>query len=306
MKFAKLALLAGVALSVRPLLAGENIAKLVPAEMNAAGFVNLEAIKRDYGMLFDGGPIAEQLDQLVAAGLPDPRETIDQLAIAGQLEAMEADRFLVLATGSLRVKPIVDLAVQMQGGTVEEEAYRGATILSIREADGALKERFADLTEGASMASFDKSGEHPFVKTTIDLAGGQGASYAERYGTELGADEYAVFSVELPKSLRQDLEKQDMLSFLSLVVHVRAKLVKVGAEVRLGIDGVCMDEFDAETVKRALVKVRDALGEQADGANGELIKSISIERREKTVALSLQLPEQLVKEILAGLTGTAA
>lgn len=313
----KLALVAGMTLSIRPLLAVEpvicprpmpksntGIAAMIPGEANAAAFFNLEAIKRDYGMIFDGGPVAEKIDELVKMGLPDPRKTIDQVALAANLEGMKDDRFLVLATGSVRTRPIADLAAQMTGATIEEEAYRGVTMLGLNEPEKGVQVKLGDLTESAAFGSFDRKNEHAMAKTAIEVTQGQGQSYGEKYGSKLGANDYLAVSVELPKELRKDLEKQGQLAFLSLVVHARAALVKTGDKVRLALDGVCMDEFDAETVKRALAKGLEKIKEQyGQGEYKAILESIQLGREDKTVKLSLELPEQLVKDILGGLTG---
>ena len=61
-------------------------------------------------MLFDGGPLADQIDMYVAAGLPDPREEIDEIGIGGTIEKLDDDQFVLVTKGSLRVAPVVQFA----------------------------------------------------------------------------------------------------------------------------------------------------------------------------------------------------
>ncbi len=292
---------------IRPLLAAPatQVSELVPGQLNAAAFVNVRGIMNDYGMLFDGGPLAQQIEQLVAMGLPDPRKEIDQLAIGGTIENMSDDQFVVVSTGSLRIDAIVQMVAAQYNATVTEEAYRGVNLMSVQEENKPHAEAvLANLTESSAMGSFDRKGLHPFGRLVVDTAQGQNTSYGQKYGSTLGAGDYAVLSAEIPKELRKDLEKQGQIAFLSLVAHARAKLSKIDGNVRLVIDGVCVDMFDAETVKRALEKGRDMLiGQVSDPMFKEMLEKLQIVREEATARLVFELPESVLRDILEGFTG---
>jgi hypothetical protein len=112
-------------------------------------------------------------------------------------------------------------------------------------------------------------------------------------------------SFEVPKKFRRELE-ETQFSFLSLVVHARATLAARDGMVRLDLDGVCMDDFDAEALKRALVKVFERLKEEYGDRAGEfgfILDSVEFSRDGDTATVSVALPEDLVKDILGGLTG---
>lgn len=305
MKRTSLALFAAALISPLTAFASPNAAELLPGQMNAAGFINVQTILRDYGMLFDGGPIAEQIDQFVAMGLPDPRTEIDQIAIGGTVENLGDDQFVLAATGSIRVEALAQFAAMQSGGTIEEEAYRGVTFLGLREPEAdAIQVKAANLTDSSAMASFDRKGLHAFGRLMVDTAQGQNTSYAAKYGTTLGADDYATLSVELSKELRKQMEQWREFAFLSLITHTRGSLRTDGENVRLSLDGVCMDDFDAETVKRATAKVAEYAKERfQDPEFQAIIDTIQFSREGNTATVSVQLPEDLVRDILGGITG---
>lgn len=296
------------------LLAQTDTASLVPAQMNAAGFINAGKIFAEYGMLFDGGPLAEQLDQMVQMGMPDPRkEDLKEIAIAGTVENFGDDQLTIYVTrgpGHPALAPrIAELLEKMGKATVEQDAYRGIEFYNLRNTDDQkLEAKIADLSETAAFGSADKKELHNFAKLSVETFAGANTSYAEKYGTQLGADDYAAVSFEMPKELRKQLE-QTQFNFLSLIVHARAKLSARDGQVRLGLDGVCMDDFDAEALKRALQKAYEELRKQIPGGDSEwafILDSVEFGRQDKTAQVSLALPEDLVKELLSGLTGNRA
>lgn len=301
-KFAYTAL-AAAALAA-PSFAGQ-VAEMLPGQLNAAGFINVSAIMREYGMLFDGGPIAEQLDQLVQMGLPDPRTDLDQVAIGGTIEDSSDRTFVMVTTGGLRVEPIVQLVAMQRGAEVDEVAYRGTTMYGIREPGAQQAEAIlSNLDEDAAMGSFDEKGLHPFGKLLVETARGSNTSFAQKYGTQMGESDYALISAEIPKDLRRELEDMGQLAFLSLITHVRASLRQVGDNVRLEMDGVCMDDFDAEALKRALVKVKDRLKDELpDPELGLILETMTITREDATAKLGFELPEEFLRDLLGAIAG---
>jgi hypothetical protein len=296
------------------LFAQTDSSRLVPAQMNAAGFINVGKIFADYGMLFDGGPLAEQLDQLVQMGMPDPRkEDLKEIAIAGTVENFSDDQLTMYVTrgpGHAPLAPrIAELLVKMGKATSEQDAYRGVEFYNLRNTDDQkLEAKIADLSETAAFGSFDKKELHNFAKMTVETASGANTSFGEKYGTQLSAGDYAAVSFEMPKELRKQLE-QTQFNFLSLVVHARAKLTVSEGQIRLALSGDCMDDFDAEALKRALQKAFEELRKQVPGGDSEwafILDSVQFGREGKTAQVSLALPEDLVKELLANLTGNRA
>lgn len=288
-------------------------AAMIPAQANAAGFVNVGKILEEYGMLFDGGPLAEQIEQFVAMGMPDPREEgLSELAFASTIDGFDADKFIVTVSrdGSQGAQP--ELANRLaqfaeMTGMVQrsESAYRGVTLHELTQEDSEESIQIGDVSEYDLIASVSRSGDHGMGQLAIDTVKGENQSFAAKYGTTLGDDEYAAVSFEVPKKFRRELE-DTQFAFLSLVAHARATLAQRDGMVRLDLDGVCMDDFDAEALKRALVKVFDRLREEYTGGDSEwdfILDNVQFSREGDTATVSLALPEDLVKDLLGGLTG---
>lgn len=290
----------------------QSAAAMVPGQANAAAFVNVGKILEDYGMLFDGGPFAEQLEQFIAMGLPDPRtEGLRQLAIGGTFDSLDTDTGVVMITRDPGAgaqpelaKRVVDFGVA--AGMIEsaQSAYRGVTLHGVSQPGGPQELQAADVNEYDVLASFSKSADHDYAKLAIDTIQGANPSFEEKYGTQLAADQYAALSFEMPKELREQLE-QSQLAFLSLIGHARAELAARDGEIRLSLDGVCADDFDAEALKRSLEKAFAKLREQIPGGDefGPILDSVQFSREGDTATVSLALPEDFVKELLADFTG---
>lgn len=312
MRFARAAFLA-TALIAPAFAQTTDTASMIPAQANAAGFINVGKILQEYGMLFDGGPLAQQIEQFVAMGMPDPREEgLAQLAFAGSIESFDADQFMIYISRDPSQGAQPSLATRLAEfaeatGMVQrtESAYRGVTLHNLTQEGSAESIQLGDVNENDLIASVTRSGEHQFAQLSIDTIKGENDSFATKYGSALGSDEYAELSFEVPKKFRRELE-DTQFAFLSLVVHARAELAARDGMVALDLDGVCMDEFDAEALKRALVKVFERLREEYTGGDSEwdfILDNVQFNRDGNTATISLALPETLVKDLLSAITG---
>jgi hypothetical protein len=290
-------------------------AKMVPAQMNAAGFLNAAKILEDYGMLFDGGPLAAQLDQYVAMGMPDPRtEGLREIGLAGMIDSMEDDEFSVYVTRDPGQQPefagrIAAFLKTAGLAGVEESAYHGVKLFSLRDLEkDKVVAQIADLGDTEAFGSMDESGKLAFAKLSVDTASGQNETYAQKYGTQLGENDYITASFEVPKKFRDELRESagGMFSFLSTVVHARLALSKEADEVRLALDGVTMDEEEAIALKNGLETFFNALKERFGGQAGEyaeILNSVKFFQDGNTATVSVALPEKVVEELVGALTG---
>ncbi len=297
----------------------QETATLIPEQANAAGFVNVSKILADYGSIFDGGPFAEQLDQYVAMGLPDPREEdLKQVAFASTIEGFDFDSFAVYVSRGEGQAP--DLTGRVAAflaaaglGEVSQEAYHGVTLHGVKlpseEANpDTIQVKMGELSETQSLVSFDEAGVHPFGKLSIDTAAGQNPSFYEKHGTQLKASSYAHISFEMPADLKADLEGTEF-AFLAAIDQAALSLGTAGEEIRLALAGTCADEETAETLKVALVDFFAALRKQypdLDDQFGEILDSVEFGRTGKVTTVSLALPKDFVDDLIGAVVGGGA
>lgn len=296
-----------------------DAASMVPASMNAAGFVNAGKILEEYGMLFDGGPLADKIDEMVSLmDMPDPREEgLQEVAFAGRIDSMDDDRFAFYVTRSPDQAPdlvarFADFFRRSGLGEVEESSYRGVTVYGVRSADAdfdsPVEAQAADLSETQAFVSLDKSGEHALTAGSVDTYQGLYENFAQKYGSQLSNDDYATASFELPESFRQDLAEalDGMLAFLSPVEHAHLALSSRGDEVRLALDGRTASEREAQEVKAGLEALWQVLkarfGDQA-GDYSFLFDSVEFGQEGTVATISVALPGDLVKDLLSAFTG---
>lgn len=291
---------------------GPVVSDLIPSQMNAAGFIHVKKVLEDYKVLFDGGPLAEQIEQFVAMGMPDPRkEELRYVALAKTVEGFDADDFSVFVTrdhGSSQENLGARVAQWIQAiglGTIETKASHGLKMFHYKDGEGQNLARFADLDSRELYVSYDRSQKHPHTGAVVKTWAGENPSFTSKYGTQTGAKQYAAAFVEVTEKLRRQLEDSGQLSFLSLIQFGRLELIQKDTSVRLGLTGTCKDDFDAETVKRAFQRFFERWTQDMgdDPRWGPILKSVKFAREGAVTEVSVELPEDVVKDLIRDLIG---
>lgn len=291
-----------------------DVSQMIPGQMNSAGFINMKKIFAEYGMFFDGGPLAQQIEQLVAMGAPDPRkENLDQIAFAGLIDEMDWDdvSFFISRTApptddSRFLEKYLEVAANMGLVNLNKEAYRGAEVIAVQDAQKGDTDLFvSDITDTMASAVFSKRADKQLLKLSIDTFQGKNENYASKYGSALAENQYAGVTFEMPSKLQDDL-KQTPLAFLALIEHFRASLESTEGKLKLSLDGVCASDEDALLLKLSVKKAFDELRQQIPGGDDEwgfILDSVQFGQDGKTTNVALELPEDLVKELISAITG---
>ncbi|MBI3892429.1 MAG: hypothetical protein HY303_12970 [Candidatus Wallbacteria bacterium] len=280
-----------------------SIASMIPASSTGAAFVSVENIMSSFGSHFTTGSLARELDRLISQGMPDPRKQVQEVGIAFDFEKDDDRAFGLVARGQVDVCKAVEF-LKAQGAELSQEAYRGVILNHAKLPKKKETLEIASLDEAHSLLSYDMADQHKLAKAIVDTVSGSAQSFGERNHTVLPKNYFACLSVDIPAHVRQSALANQMTAPLAAIKHVTGTLrEEQDKSVKLQLDAACDDEAGAQGVKTHLENIVQMLLARAgnDPQHGAILRSIVIAREGCCVSLTMQLPRDLIEQILVGM-----
>lgn len=265
---------ASPALADRP-VEDADLSEALPGSLHVGALVDLEAFLATFPELAEEGFLAEQIDELEARGVPDPREELGHLAIGTDLgKPSGVVQGVALATSSQAIVPIVRELAARDGIDLDETAYRGVTFVT-----GTYNQktsRFADPTEGVILVAYDQGPGYTAANRAVDTLQGRHQSFWDRYQAKLAPGTFVTLRMTLSSAVRRSLEGTP-LENMAHMTGATAEITGDASQVQLALRAKATSTFKAII---ALGLLKDKLQQLADEAEDPAAKRLLLEHTE--------------------------
>jgi hypothetical protein len=257
-----------------PLRAADpDVAQQLSGSFHLTALADLKTFLAKMPELGEQGLIAEQIDDLVSRGIPDPRTNMRTLALGTQF-GRTPDGILegvAIGTSDMELVPVIRNLAAQNGVSLSENAYRGVAFVT-GTFEGQTS-RFADATENLMLIGFDKSGKYQGTKWIVDTVQGRRASYKDTFHRSLTPGTYITGRMVLSRAVRSALSGTKLESLKHLTGG--------SAEVKSGGKGIQMDLRVSATssikASIALSMLRKKLRTIAEESNEPAVKRLLLQ-----------------------------
>lgn len=251
----------------------DPVADALPGGLHVGALVNLKPFLETFPELGQQGFLAEQLDDLAARGVPDPRTELDTLALGTQLGKPHGvvEGVAVATSASALVPAIRELAAE-HGVPLSERTYRGTLFVT-----GTYQQRtsrFADPTEDLVLLAHDTRGPYKAADRVVDTLQGRERSFREVYGQDLGAGRHLVLRMRLSAAVRRSLDGTP-LEDMAHMKGADALLTSAGARAQLVLRAQATSTLKAIV---ALNLLQGKLRDLADASDDPAVRRLLLEQ----------------------------
>lgn len=269
-----LALATSLALATT-LAATPRVSRALPGTLHVGALIDLSGFLQTFPELGAQGFLAEQLDDLAARGVPDPRVQLSHLALGSQLgKPHGVTEGVALAHSTEALLPAIRQLAQDNGVALDARAYRGVEMLT-----GTLQgrsSRFADPVEGMILVGYDQAGTYSAADRCVDTLQGQEPHFYDEYGVELVPGTYLRMRMRLPASVRNQLDGTP-LAQLQHFVSAWAELSAAGGRAKLELRARATGYLKAVV---AIGLLKDKLEQLAHDTNDPVVARLLLEQTE--------------------------
>lgn len=266
-----LALAVGLAASTA--FASPRVSRALPGTLHIGVLIDLTAGLEVFPELGNEGFLAEQLDDLAARGVPDPRQQLSHLALGTQLgKPHGVTEGVALARSIEPLVPSIRELAEEHGVPLETRAYRGVEMVT-----GTLQgesSRFADPVEGMILVAYDQAGTYKVADRSVDTLQGLEPHFYDEYGVELVPGTHLRMRMRLPSSVRSQLDGTP-LSQLQHFVSAWAELSYAGGQARLELRARATSYLKAVF---AIGLLEDKLEELAEETDDPVVARLLLEQ----------------------------
>lgn len=292
---ALLAISAGIARAAAP-----DLSEALPGKLAVGALIDLSRFLQTFPELSEGGFIGEQLDELVARGVPDPRQNLGHLALGSRLGKPDGvPEGVALGTGSLRVVPVIRKLAADNGIPLQDSAYHGVTFVT-----GTYNQRtsrFGDLVEDVMVMGFDAAKAYGATHQCVDALANQAPSFRDEYGHGLDPETFLTGRMRLTDADRNAV-KGTRLEQLQHIVDGQADVWGDSTRVKMEIRARATSSLKAMVALSALrSKLEKLAADSGDPAVKRLLlEQTRTERRGATLMIDTDAPrDDFVAGILA-------
>lgn len=287
-------------LAASTLLASQRVSRALPGNLHVGALIDLAGFLETYPELASEGFLAEQLDDLAARGVPDPRVQLSHLALGTQLgEPSGVTEGVALARSIEPLLPSIRELAEANGVPLESRAYRGVEMLT-----GTLQgesSRFADPIEGMILVAYDQSPSYQVADRCVDTIQGREPHFYDEYGVELVPGSYLRMRMRLPSSVRDQLDGtrlSQLQHFVSAWAELTAGNGRAQLELRARATSYLKAVFAIGLLKQKLQDIADQTDDPVVARL--LLEQTQLSRSGSTLVLQTDSPrDDFVVGILA-------
>lgn len=293
-----------LALDPPPLSPTRSIVKLVPgtSPVNAGAFLNVRRIFDLYGHLIQKLPQFGMIEQLIAAGFPDPRTDIDEVGLVSDLDR-DVQGLAGVATGNIEFSRILAVAAAF-GVEFEKSAYRGVELHTGKVQYRSLQ--VAGLDENKLVFSVTRavrSEDHPLARQTIETLAGEREDFGAANQIALPGNYLGNISLKVTRSVRDLLRYLGELGqVLQDATHITLDLTADDAskDAPLLVTFRMNDDGSAEALELQLKKLVEDFERNASPRDREIFRSITFSRAAKVLTLNVTFTYEWMQKVVSG------
>lgn len=276
------------------------IVNLVPgtAPVNAGVFVNVRRIFDLYGHLIQKLPQFSFIEQLIAAGFPDPRTDIQEIGLVSDLDA-RSQNVAGVVTGNIVFERILAVAAAF-GVEFETSAYRGVELHT-----GVVSGRSLQIApvDGRLLFSVNATGDHELSRQTVETLKGERPDFGTTHPIVLAPSYLLNVGIALTPSLKQALRSLGQLGrALQNGTHVTVDLLaddaSKDAPAHLGFH--MSDDAGATEVEAILKEMVEDFERNATPRDREIFRSVTFDRVDKVLTLNVTFTYTWMQKIVSG------
>lgn len=278
------------------------IVNLVPGTepVNAGVFVNVRRVFDLYGHLIQKLPQFGFIEQLIAAGFPDPRTDIGEIGLVSDLDSARQN-ITGVVTGNIVFARILAVAAAF-GIQFETSAYRGVELHTGNVNGRSLQ--VAPVDQGRLLVSVNQTGDHELSRHTVETLKGERPDFGTRHPVVVPPNYLAEIALVLTPSLKKAIRSlgSDLGRILQDGTHVTLDLTADDAskDAPAHVGFRMATETSATELEAVLQKLVEDFERNASPRDREIFRSVTFDRADKVLTLNVTFTYSWMQKVISG------